>query len=69
MRGGGQYMITTELGYLRIGDEFYFEGQRYKACSLGNKDVNNVCCSNLETKKRLWLDVTTDVQISETSKR
>lgn len=29
MRGGGQYMITTELGYLKIGDEFYFEGQRY----------------------------------------
>ena len=58
-------MITKNLGYLRIGDEFYFKGQKHKATSLGNKDMNNVCCMNLETKKRIWLDVTTDVDVKE----
>lgn len=58
-------MTKKDLGYLRIGDEFYFEGQKHKACSLGNKDMNNVCCINLVTKKKIWLDVTTDVEVDE----
>ena len=61
-------MITKDLGFLRIGDEFYFEGQKHKACSLGNKDMNNVCCMNLETKKKIWLDVTTYVDVEEGDK-
>lgn len=55
-------MRSTELGYLHIGDTFYFEGQKYKVTSLGNRDINNVNCVNLETKKRERFDVTTDVE-------
>ena len=55
----------TELGFLKIGDTFYFNGEKYKANSLGNKDQNNVMCVNIATKKREWLDVTTDVEIVE----
>ena len=55
----------TNLGWLKIGDTFYFEGQKHKAKSLGNKDINNVCCINLETKRRVWLDVDTEVEVED----
>ena len=56
---------VTNLGWLKFGDTFYFEGQKHKAKSLGNKDINNVCCINLETKRRVWLDVDTEVEVEE----
>ena len=58
-------MTRTELGYLRIGNEFYFKGQKHKALSIGDKDINNVHCKNLETNKLIWLDVATDVDVEE----
>lgn len=58
-------MKKTQLGWLKIGDTFFFNGQKHKASSLGNKAINNVCCINLETKKRIWLDVDTDVEVEE----
>lgn len=58
-------MKTKDLGYLRKGDKFYFNGQKCTAISLGNKNMNNVCCMNLETKKKIWLDVTTIVEVEE----
>lgn len=58
-------MIKTKLGYLKVKDTFYLDGHKHKANSLGNKDINNVCCTNLETKKRIWLDVDTEVEVEE----
>lgn len=56
-------MKTIHLGYLSFGDTFYFQGQKYKINSLGHKDINNVCCTNLENKHRKWFDV--DVEVEE----
>ena len=58
-------MRKTQLGWLKLGDTFFFNGQKHKSNSLGNKSINNVCCTNLETKKRIWLDVDTDVEVEE----
>lgn len=56
----------TNLGWLKIGDTFYFEGQKYKAKSIdGNKDRNDVCCINLETRKIKWFDVDTEVEVEK----
>jgi hypothetical protein len=52
----------TNLGYLYYEDTFYFEGQKYRIDSIGNKDRNNVCCTNLETRKIKWFDVDTEVE-------
>lgn len=58
-------MKKTELGWLKIGDEFYINNQKHKSLGLGNRDINNVLCINLETKKRIWLDTTSDVELKE----
>ena len=58
-------MTTIELGFLRRGDTFYHEGQKHRANYVGHKDYNNICCTNLETKKRVWFDTATEVMIEE----
>lgn len=55
----------TNLGWLYYEDTFYFEGQKYKIDSIGNKDRNNVCCTNLETRKIKWFDVDTEVEVED----
>lgn len=57
--------IKTELGYLKRGDFFYIGGVKYKVLFVGNRSYNNVCCQNVETKRRIWFDVTTDVEYEE----
>lgn len=58
-------MKTIKLGYLSFGDTFYFQGQKYKINSLGHKDINNVCCTNLANKHRKWFDVDVEVEVEE----
>lgn len=56
----------TNLGYLYYEDTFYFEGQKYKINSIdGHKDINNVCCTNLETRRIKWFDVDTEVEVED----
>lgn len=57
--------IKTELGYLKRGDFFYIGETKYKVLSVGNRSYNNVCCMNVETKKRKWFDVLADVEVKE----
>lgn len=58
-------MRTTELGFLRIGDTFRHNGQKYKVMSVGDNDVDNVKCFNLSTKKHERLDVSDEVEVEE----
>jgi hypothetical protein len=58
-------MKTTRLGFLQIGDTFYFKGEKYKVNSLGDRPFNNVNCTNLVTQKRKRFDVDSDVGIAE----
>ena len=44
-------LIHTQVGFLKINDIFYCEGNTYKILSLGNRDINNVRCKNLKTNK------------------
>lgn len=58
-------MSNIKLGFLKIGDTFYFDNKQYKANSVSDKPINNVCCTNPETKKRIWIDVDTIVEVDE----
>lgn len=55
--------MQIELGYLKIGNTFYVDGQKYKATSLGDRDIDNVNCVNLDTNKRTRFDVSTVVEV------
>lgn len=62
-------MKKTKLGYLKVKDMFYLDGHKHKANSFNeNKNINAVCCTNLETKKRVWLDVDTEVEVEDEKK-
>lgn len=56
-------MSKIEIGYLYIGDIFYFNNEEYKITGLGNRDQNNVNCVNLKTKKKERFDVCSEVEI------
>ena len=58
-------MKITKLGFLSFGDFFYYDGQKYKISSLGNKDINNVCCVNQKTKRVKWFDVDSEVEVED----
>lgn len=58
-------MKTVNLGHLKIGDTFYFEGQKYRANSLGDRPINAVNCTCVDTKKRERLDVDTEVEVED----
>lgn len=53
----------TEVGFLMVNDIFYCDGQRYRILGLGNKEINDVRCVNLETNKIKWFDTTSDVEV------
>ena len=57
--------MKTRLGFLRIGDTFYFKGEKYKVNSLSDRPFNNVNCTNLATQKRKRFDVDNDVEIAD----
>lgn len=56
-------MRKTDIGFLAKGEVFQFAGETYVINSLGNKDINNVLCINLKTRKRKWFDLTTEVEV------
>ena len=56
-------MRKTDIGFLTRGEVFQFDGEMYVINSLGNKDINNVLCINLKTRKRKWFDLTTEVEV------
>ena len=53
----------TRIGFLCRNEHFYFNNQEYMILGIGNKDINNVRCKNLDTNKIKWFDVDTDVYI------
>lgn len=58
--------MITEIGDLYRHDEFIFEGKKYKILGLSSyRSYNNVICLNVETKKRKWFDVATEVEVEE----
>lgn len=61
---GGRYMIT-QIGFLRKGDVFTFEGNIYKVGHLLESTNGYVSCIDVNTgkKKRLHIDV--DVEIEQ----
>lgn len=59
-------MKTIPLGMLYVNDTFFYKGQKHRANSVSRiKEINSVCCTNTETKKRIWLDIDTPVEIEE----
>lgn len=57
-------MITNRMitiGDLERHDKIIFQGKTYKILGIGNRSYNNVQCQNIETKKRKWLDIDTEV--------
>ena len=62
-------MIKKELGYLKVGDYFYFEGNKYQIMSLGNRPINNVNCWKCDSDglpnfhNKLRLDLSTEVEV------
>ena len=57
--------LKCELGYLRRGDEFYFEGTKYKSLYLKGNNFNNVVCKNLVTGKKEYFDIDTEVEVED----
>lgn len=51
-----------KIGDLKKHDEFIFNGEKYKILGISSyRSYNNVICLNVETKKRKWLDIATEV--------
>ncbi len=58
----------VELGFLRKGDTYIFENHEYKVLGLGNRGINNVQCINVNTNKRKWFDLDTEVEVKKDNK-
>ena len=58
-------LINTEVGCLKVNDIFYCDGEYYKILGVGNWDINNVCCKNLETNKMKCFNTTSNVESFE----
>ena len=58
-------MRTTQIGWLKHGDIFTFEGNKYKVGHVIDGTNGCVACTNIETKKveRLYIDL--DVEVEE----
>lgn len=58
--------MTITIGDLYRRDEFILNGEKYKILGLsGYRSYNNILCLNVETKKRKWFDVATEVEVEE----
>ena len=57
-------MRKTSIGFLRKGDYFYFEGNKYKVGNLIEGTNGYVACVNVDTKKvkRLYIDTGVEVE-------
>ena len=49
------------IGDFKRHDKIIFQGKTYEILGIGNRSYNNVQCLNIETKKRIWLDIDTEV--------
>ena len=58
-------MRITQIGWLKHGDIFTFEGNKYKVGHVIDGTNGYVSCTNIETKKveRLYIDL--DVEVEE----
>ena len=58
-------MRTTQIGWLKHGDIFTFEGIKYRVGHVIDKTNGYVSCTNIETRKvkRLYIDL--DVEVEE----
>lgn len=57
-------MRKTRIGFLRTGDVFIFEGDKYKVGHVIDGTNGYVSCTNMETNKvkRLHIDLDVDVE-------
>ena len=56
-------MNITQIGFLRTGDIFYFEGSKYKAGHVIDGTNGYVSCTNIETRKTKRLHIDLDVEV------
>ena len=57
-------MQKTTIGFLRVGDTFFFKGIKYRVGHLIENTNGYVACVNTETKKvtRLYIDTTVEIE-------
>ena len=58
-------MKTTQIGWLKHGDIFSFEGIKYKVGHVIDGTNGYVNCVNIETHKTKRLHIDLDVEIEE----
>ena len=58
-------MRKTQIGFLRTGDIFVFQGNRYKVGHVINGTDGYVACTNIETHKVKRLHIDLDVEVEE----
>lgn len=60
-------MSKTNIGFLRTGDFFTFDGIKYKVGHLINGTNGYVACVDVKTKKvkRFYIDTTVEVEGDE----
>ena len=55
-----------ELGFLKRGDLFEFNGNKYRIEHLIDRDIDNVSCRNLSTNKIEHFDLSLEVKECDT---
>lgn len=58
-------MSITQIGFLKSGDIFYFEGCKYKVGHVIDGTNGYVSCTNIETRKVKRLHIDLDVEVEE----
>ena len=58
-------MRTTQIGWLKHGDIFSFEGFKYKVGHVIDGTNGYVRCTNIETRKAKRLHIELDVEVEE----
>lgn len=56
--------MNTTIGFLRKGDFFVFEGNKYKVGNLIEGTNGYVACVNVDTKKVKRLYIDTDIEVN-----
>lgn len=54
--------MKTTIGFLRVGDFFMFEGNKYRVGHLIENTNGYVACVNVDTKKVKRFYIDTDVE-------
>lgn len=58
-------MRTTQIGWLKHGDIFTFEGNKYKVGHVIDGTNGYISCTNIETHKVKRLHIDLDVEVEE----